>query len=50
MIRVFLKEVLKNPMMKECIKTGALERFVQLDRLENGKRVFKVFDGQGNRL
>lgn len=45
-----IAEVLRNPMMKSCVAAGAVERFIQLGRLDNGKRTFRIFDGQGKEV
>lgn len=42
-----IKEVLRNPMLKSATRTQAVERFVELQRLPNGTRTFRVYDGQG---
>lgn len=42
-----IEQVLRNPMIRECVKSGSVERFVELIRMENGQRRFRVFDGQG---
>lgn len=42
-----IKEVLRNPMLRSAVKTQAIERFVELQRLPNGARNFRVYDGQG---
>ncbi|MBQ8518399.1 MAG: stage III sporulation protein AA [Agathobacter sp.] len=42
-----MDEILRNPMIREGIKTGAIERFVELIRLDNGQRRFRIYDGQG---
>lgn len=44
------EEVLRNPMLQESLKSGAIERFVELIRMDNGHRIFRVFDGQGTLL
>ena len=45
-----LKELFRNPMIRKGIQEGCLERFVELKRLENGVRAFKIYDAQGERL
>lgn len=42
-----MEELLRNPMIRECINTGAIERFVELIRLDNGQRKYRIYDGQG---
>lgn len=43
-----LQELFQNQMVTECIKKGAIERFVELARLPCGSRTFRIFDGQGS--
>ena len=43
-----MDEVLRNPMIRKSVETGAIERFVELKRLHNGHRVFRIFDEKGN--
>lgn len=45
-----LQELFQNQMVKECIHNGAIERFVELLRLPNGSRTFRIYDGQGTLL
>ncbi|MBQ2901787.1 MAG: Flp pilus assembly complex ATPase component TadA [Agathobacter sp.] len=45
-----IEELLRNPMIRDGVRTGAIERFVELIRLDNGQRKYRVFDGQGNLL
>lgn len=45
-----MEEVFRNPMIRKCTSVGTIERFVELKRLENGHRVFRIYDGQGNML
>lgn len=45
-----MEQVLRNAMIQKGIETEAIERFVELIRLPNGERAFRVFDGQGNRI
>lgn len=45
-----MEELLRNPMIRERVESGAIERFVELMRMENGHRTFRVYDGQGNLL
>lgn len=42
-----MDEVLRNRMIRIGVESGAIERFVELKRLENGHRIFHVYDGQG---
>lgn len=45
-----IEQLFRNPMVRKGMESGAIERFVQLMRLDNGHRTFRVFDGQGNVL
>lgn len=45
-----IEEALRNPMIRKNVETGAIERFVQLIRFNNGHRVFRVYDAQGKLL
>lgn len=45
-----IKELLRNPMLKSATETQAIERFVELLRLQNGTRTFRVYNGQGELL
>ena len=45
-----IDEVLRNKWIKGSVESGAVERFVELRRLDNGYRKFRVYDGQGNML
>ena len=42
-----LTELFQNKMVKDSIRQGAIERFVELIRLPNGTRGFHIYDGQG---
>lgn len=42
-----MEEILRNPMIRKGIETGAIERFVELCRLHNGYRTFRIYDAQG---
>ncbi len=42
-----IEQLLRNPMVRKGMETGAIERFVELIRLNNGQRTFRVYDGQG---
>ena len=37
-------------MIRHCLKSGAIERFVELIRMENGHRRYRIYDEQGNIL
>lgn len=45
-----MEELLRNPMIRDGVRTGAIERFIELIRMDNGQRRYRVFDGQGNLL
>lgn len=45
-----LDELFRNSMIRQEIKKGTIERFVQLHRCENGIRRFQIYDEQGNVL
>ena len=45
-----MEEMFRNPMIRKRVESGAIERFVELIRMENGHRTFRVYDGQGNLL
>lgn len=45
-----MDEVLRNKMIQGSVESGAIERFVELKRLDNGYRRFRIYDGQGNML
>ncbi len=45
-----MEQVLRNPMIRSCIETGAIQRFVELIRLSSGQRSFCIYDGQGKKL
>ncbi len=45
-----IEQVLRNPMIRKCVETEAIERFVELIRLDNGERGFRIYDGQGNKI
>ena len=42
-----MDEVLRNPMIRTAIKTGSIERFVELKKLHNGYRTFCIYDTNG---
>ena len=42
-----MEEVLRNPMVRESVKLGSIERFVQLIRKGDGQRCFCIYDGEG---
>lgn len=41
------KELFSHPMLAKYIHNGSIERFVELLRLPDGTRAFRIFDGQG---
>lgn len=45
-----MQEVLRNPMIRDGVKSGAIERFVELIRQDNGQRKYRIYDGQGTLL
>lgn len=45
-----LQELFRNPMVTECVQKGSIERFVELSRGSNGRRTFRIYDGQGSLL
>ena len=45
-----IDEVLHNSMIQKGIKAGAIERFVELRRLCNGHRTFRIYDTSGKVL
>lgn len=45
-----IEQVLQNPWIKNNAKNETIERFVELVRLENGRREFRIYDGLGNLL
>ncbi|MBP3678214.1 MAG: stage III sporulation protein AA [Agathobacter sp.] len=45
-----MQEVLRNPMIRDGVKSGAIERFVELIRQDNGQRKHRIYDGQGTLL
>ena len=45
-----IEEVFRNSMIRHCLKSGAIERFVELIRMENGHRRYRIYDAQGNIL
>lgn len=42
-----MEEILKNPNLKGCLESGAIERFVELIRKPNGERAFRIFNRKG---
>ena len=42
-----IEEVFRNPMIREGLETGAVERFVELRRQYNGYRTFRIYDSNG---
>ena len=45
-----LQELFQNERVKYSIQQGGIERFVELVRLPNGTRGFRIYDGQGTLL
>ena len=45
-----MEEVRRNPLMRKCMTEGIVERFVELIRLSNGERGFRIYDGQGKMI
>ncbi|MBR3811782.1 MAG: stage III sporulation protein AA [Agathobacter sp.] len=45
-----IEEVLHNPMIQAGIRTGAIERFVELVRLLDGQRDYFIYDEKGERI
>lgn len=49
-----MEQVFQNPLIRKirekCIGHSMIERFVELIRLEDGSREFRIYDGQGNVL
>lgn len=45
-----IEQVLQNPWIKKDGKNETIERFVELVRLENGRREFRIYDALGNLL
>lgn len=45
-----MEEVLRNPLVRESIETGAIERFVELRRMYNGYRSFCIYGTDGVEL
>lgn len=42
-----MDEVMRNPMIRGSVQSGTIERFVELVRLGNGHRTYRIYDGQG---
>lgn len=42
-----MDEVLRNPMIRSAIKSGSIERLVELRKLYNGYRTFCIYDANG---
>lgn len=42
-----MDEVLRNPMIRSAIKSGSIERLVELRKLYNGSRIFCIYDANG---
>lgn len=45
-----IKELLRNPMLKSAAQSQAIERFVELKKLPNGQRIFRIYDEKGDLL
>ena len=45
-----IEDVMRNPMVRQSVKDGTIERFVELFRLDNGMRGFQVYDEQGKNI
>ena len=45
-----IDEVLRNPMIRKGIESGVIERFVELHRMLNGYRTFRIYDTKGEIL
>ena len=45
-----MEDVQRNVLVRECMKEGIIERFVELVRLANGERTFRIYDGQGKQI
>ena len=45
-----MDEILKNPNMERCLKSGAIERFVELIRQPSGERTFFVYNQKGKKI
>lgn len=42
-----MEEIKRNGLIRQCVDTGAIERFVELIRLGDGGRGFRIYNGQG---
>lgn len=45
-----IRELCNNPIMRECMAKCIIERYVELIRLSNGSRSFRIYDEQGRLL
>lgn len=45
-----IREMFSNPMIKDCMEKAIIQRYVELLRLPNGTRTFRIYDGQGKRI
>lgn len=45
-----MEEVLRNPLIKKSLRTGAIERLVEIRRLQNGYRTFCIYNEKGEKL
>ena len=45
-----IEEVLRNPMIRKGIESGAIERFVELHRMYSGHRTFRIYNAKGEVL
>ena len=45
-----MEEVLRNQMIQTGLKSGAIERFVELIRTTNGHRVFRIYNEKGEKI
>ena len=45
-----MDEVLRNPMIRKGVDAGTIERFVELRRMHNGYRTFRIYDTAGELL
>lgn len=43
-----IEEILKHPKLKRCLESGAIERLVELIRLPNGERTFRIYNQKGD--
>lgn len=45
-----MEEVLRNQMIRTGLKTGSIERFVELIRCPNGHRIFRIYNEKGEKV